>query len=138
MPTNTFKKLDERLQADGHIAIAANLLYEAVLIGWASFALLYALETLLPTFVIARLSLVKFSVCLILFTILLGWLGQLGEAKIAQTKKMHPLLLAVLGLFLLSTVMLANYRFPWWTIPISIGGYGLVAWFFFKIFQENR
>lgn len=73
---DTLKKLLDRSVETGRLALVANLLYDVVLIGWLAFAGLYAIETLLPTFVMARLSLVKFALILLMLTSLLVWLGQ--------------------------------------------------------------
>lgn len=121
----------ERMKKNGGIAIFANLLFDAVFLGWIVFAGLYALEVLLPTFVTARLSLVKFSVFLITLTALLARLRkslpETDSGKAALTR-----LIWMAGLFAIGTITIAHYRFPWWSIPLSTGGYLIIAWLFLR------
>lgn len=135
----TLKKLLDREIATGRLAVAANLLYEAALVGWIAFGGLYALEALLPTFVTARLSLVKFGVLLLVLSSILIWLSQHLKPVSHQTKKETS---RPLSIFLIITglgiVTLTHYRFPWWSIPISISSYGLIVWLFFRLFQKER
>lgn len=122
----------------GRLAIAANLLFDLALVGWIAFTGLYALETLLPTFVIARLSLVKFAVILLLLTSLLVWISSvLGiKEKESATKKAVPRIMLVAIITAgVGIIALTHYHFPWWSIPIMLGGYALALWFFI---HENR
>ncbi|MGB4942997.1 MAG: hypothetical protein WBO92_02695, partial [Candidatus Moraniibacteriota bacterium] len=131
--TLSFKKSLETYATDGHLAIAANLLFDAVFVGWIAFAGLYAIEVVLPTFVTARLSLVKCALLLLLGTSLLVWLSRFLEPSHEQTEQPYPRILLVgAGLVGLSVITLAHYRFPWWSIPIIVAGYGLAVWLFFK------
>lgn len=128
-----------RYKKDGRLAVAANLLFDLVSVGWIAFAGLYALETLLPTFVTARLSLVKLAVVLLLLTSALAWLGKMLEVKgVAENEKRTHLFLIVFVVAGIGIVALAHYRFPWWSIPVSIGGYMLAGWLFLKSAREER
>lgn len=118
---------------NGSFAIAANLVFDLVLVGWIAFAGLYALETLLPTFVIARLSLVKLAVVLLVLSSLLVWFGSILEVKaIASGAKgrLSRVLLVAIIFGSIGIVTLAHYRFPWWSIPILLAGYALALWLF--------
>ncbi len=126
-----------QLKANGRLALLANLLFDIVLVGWCAFAGLYALEVLLPTFVIARLSLVKLAIALLLLTTLLIWLSSVLELRDTppKNKKFHRLFLTGVIISSVGVIALAHYRFPWWTIPVTLTGYALVVWLFVR---ENR
>ncbi len=70
----------------GRLAIVAALLFELLTVLWLSFFFLFALETLLPTFITIRLSLANFLALLILTTIFYLFLErQLGLPEV-ETK----------------------------------------------------
>lgn len=123
-----------REKENGRLAVAANLLFDIVFAGWIAFAGLYALEVLLPTFVMARLSLVKFALLLLILTSLLVWLGKTLEIKTAATanRKLSRPFLISLTLISAGIIALAHFRFPWWSIPVAILGYGLVLRLFMR------
>lgn len=130
----------ERMKKNGALAIFANLLFDTVLVGWLAFAGLYALEALLPTFIIARLSLVKLGIILIGLTALLAGLRKSltkveteGEAPAAGSFVAWSA-----AIFFFGTIAIAHYRFPWWSIPICVGGYALLAWFLMKNREAAR
>ncbi len=129
----SIENLLARYRKDGRLAVFANLLFDVVLVGWIVFAGLYALEVLLPTFVTARLSLVKASVILLFLTSLLAWLGSmLGAEKDAASKTpSHPVIIST-TIVALGIIALAHYRFPYWSIPILIIGYAIAIWIFAK------
>lgn len=132
------EKIIASYKANGQLAIAANLLFDLVLVGWIAFAGLYALEVLLPTFVIARLSLVKLAVILLVLTSLLAWLGSVLEIKKTESgekKNLSRFSLVAIIVGSISIVALAHYRFPWWSIPVTLAGYALTLWLFV---HENR
>ena len=134
----SIEKILTSYKADGRLAVAANLLFDLVLVGWVAFAGLYALEVLLPTFVIARLSLVKLAVALLILTSLLVWLGSVLEIKSVRSSEKKDLPRPWLWIVILGSVgiiALAHYRFPWWSIPVTLAGYALVLWLFMR---ENR
>jgi hypothetical protein len=132
------KFLNQEIQ-NGRLALAANLLYDIVLVGWIAFAGLYALEALLPTFVIARLSLVKFAVLLLVLSSLLFWLAEkLRPAEVSSKKGLSRPLLIFIGLAGFGVIALTHYRFPWWSIPISLCGYSIIIWLFAKRFKAER
>lgn len=136
-----FETIIAPYKANGQLAIAANLLFDVVLVGWIAFAGLYALEVLLPTFVIARLSLVKLAVILLVLTSLLVWLGSVLEINRAESKGKNSLSrfsLAVIIIGSIGIVALAHYRFPWWSIPIALAGYAFALWLFVHENQMGR
>ena len=134
------KKLLDRMIVSGWLAVATNLLYEAVLAGWIAFAGLYGIEALLPTFVTARLSLVKFAIVLLALSGLLAWLGQRlkGADVPAAEKKYSRLLLTCIILVVLGIITITHYRFPWWSIPLSVCGYVLVFGLFWRDFRSSK
>ncbi len=133
---NNFLK---RCKANGSLAIIANLLFDVVLVGWITFTGLVAMEILLPTFVSARLSLVKFSLLLLILTALLVWLGRLlGRTENALEKSNYRPLLTLCGIVGLGILTFAQYRFPGWSIPIILGGYLSIGWLFFTLFRHTR
>lgn len=127
-------------QKDGRLAVIANLLYDLVQVGWIAFAGLYVIEVLLPTFVIARLSLVKFAFMLLIGTALLIWLSTLlkNNSQARSISERHPrFYLGSLALMGCGIIALAHYRFPWWSIPIILGSYCIVGWLFRQLIQKN-
>lgn len=139
-PMNTSsKKLLDGMIVDGRLALAANLLFDIVTIGWVAFFGLYALEVLLPTFIIARLSLVKFALMLLILTSLLLWLGRaLGREAPPKEKRTSRSLAVFIGMAGLAVIALAHYRFPWWSIPISLSGYAAILWLFKEQAEMKR
>lgn len=136
----SIEKILTSYKTDGRLAVAANLLFDLVLVGWVAFAGLYALEVLLPTFVIARLSLVKLAVVLLILTSLLVWLGSVIEIKSVRSSEKKGLSRPWLWIIILGSVgiiALAHYRFPWWSIPVTLAGYALVLWLFYKFPKTN-
>lgn len=137
----SIEKIIAPYKANGQLAIAANLLFDLVLVGWIAFAGLYALEVLLPTFVIARLSLVKLAVILLVLTSLLAWLGSVLDIKMAGSQERNHLSRRSLVAIIIggvSVVALAHYRFPWWSIPMMLSGYVLALWFFVREHRMDR
>jgi hypothetical protein len=133
---DSLNKFLERTKETGSLALFANLLFDAVILGWLVFAGLYALEALLPTFIIARLSLVKFSIILIALTALLTTLRtSLPPARFKKTSDSWFLWTAIT--FLVGTITIAHYRFPWWSIPLCVIGYILIAWLFLKNLEKE-
>lgn len=134
-----FNQIMERSTKNGALAIFANLLFDTIFIGWLVFASLYLIETVLPTFIIARLSLVKFCILLIALTMLLASLREKLplSTKNIFSEKYNTLLLSLALVFSLVTIVLTHYRFPWWSIPLSISGYALSCWLFFRPTKEN-
>ncbi len=132
------KILDQEIKS-GRLAIAANLLYDTVFVGWIAFAGLYAIEALLPTFVIARLSLVKFAIILLVLSSLLIWFAQILKPPTRPPKKeLARPLLVFFSLAAFCVIALTHYRFPWWSIPISLCGYGAIVWLFTRHFKTER
>ncbi|MFA9262361.1 MAG: hypothetical protein ACEQSB_03335 [Undibacterium sp.] len=137
----SFTTLLERSKKNGSLAIGANLLFDIVLLGWLAFAGLYSIEVLLPTFVTARLSLVKFSVILIGLTALLAVTGKSLPHTSRITERaphIHRWLFFVTIAFILGILTLAHYRFPWWTIPISVGSYAATSYVFWKNYRSEK
>ncbi|MGB4833677.1 MAG: hypothetical protein WBP40_01445 [Candidatus Moraniibacteriota bacterium] len=129
-----FKRSLDKYASDGRLAIAANLLSDIVCVGWIAFAGLYAIEVLLPTFVSARLSLVKFAILLLGLTSLLIWLIQsLAPTKQPSNRILSRPLRILLIMVAIGIISLAHYRFPWWSIPIIVSSYSLVLWLFFRL-----
>jgi hypothetical protein len=126
-----------QLKANGRLALLANLLFDIVLVGWYAFAGLYALEILLPTFVIARLSLVKLAIALLVLTTFLAWLSTVLELQPVspKSKRSYQLFLTSVIIASVGVITLAHYRFPWWAILITLTGYALALWLFVR---ENR
>lgn len=127
------EKIITRYKENGSFTVLANLIFDLTLTGWIAFFGLYALEVLLPTFVVARLSLVKFAIVLFMLTSLLVWLGfvlQGEENESNRRNTLSPILLGLITATSIGIVALAHYRFPWWSIPISLGGYALALWLF--------
>ncbi len=123
---------------NGSLAIAANLFFDLALVGWVAFVCFYALEVLLPTFIIARLSLVKFAIVLLVLTSLLVWFGSILEIKRGRSeerKDLSCLLFVAIIIGNVGIVALAHYRFPWWSIPVMLAGYVFALWLFIR---ENR
>ena len=129
-----FKSSIDRSLHNGSLALFANLLFEALCIGWIIFSGLYLVEAILPTFIIARLSLVKFSIFLVLATLFLAVMRTYLPAIPKDEKGGYNRLWWIAVLFFLAAITLAHYRFPWWSIPLTVGGYLTILW----LFQKNN
>lgn len=127
----------ERIKENGSLAIFTNLLFDTVTLGWLVFSGLYAVEVLLPTFVTARLSLVKLSILLIALTTLLAALRKSLPKTDSEGESASTGLIWIAGLFAIGTITTAHYRFPWWSIPLLVGGYFIIAWLFHKNSREK-
>lgn len=129
--TDKIKNFLDQSRESGSLALFANLLFDAVMLGWLVFAGLYAVEALLPTFVTARLSLVKFGIILIGLTALLAYARK--DLPSPESEKSSLAWLPwITVMFLAIIIAIAHYRFPWWSIPICLGSYLLIAWLFSK------
>lgn len=129
----------ERFKKNGSLAIAALLLTELAAVLWLGFLGLFALETLLPTFVTVRLSLTEYLTWLVLGTAALLFLRDKAGVTAFEVPPSiaGPLFwTAILALALL--VALSMARFP--VIPgiIFFVGYSFLAWLLWRSFQESN
>ena len=96
---------------------------------------------LLPTFIIARLSLVKLAIILLVLTSLLAWLRSVLEIKRVESREEKDLSRVLQGAIIIGgvgIVALAHYRFPWWSIPTVLAGYALALWLFVRGNRTTR
>lgn len=137
--------LQKKLQAiftqwreSGFLSVIYALLAEALLIGYLGFTALFTMETLLPTFVTARLSLAKFFAVLVLLSFALALLGRYLDIGFGwKTGKKNPLLWIGL-LWTVAILAVSLYKFPIATIPVIIAGFLLVGFLFFRIFFSRQ
>lgn len=122
----------------GYLRLGWAILFEALIIGFIGFAILYTLEVLLPTFITARLSLSKILFFLLLGTSLLGWLGTYVQLEFSKHQVWRsPLFWASLlwGTFLLLVSMI---KLPFWSIPLFLFGTFVIGYLFLQVFLEDK
>lgn len=123
---------------DGSLAIAALLTSELLAVLWLGFLALFALETLLPTFVTVRLSLTEYLTWLILGTVATLWLRrESGVKSLMSSKKVGHVLLAGTVCMTVVLIALSMARFP--LIPGLVffaSSLGL-GWLLWRSFQEK-
>jgi hypothetical protein len=107
-------------------------------VGWVAFIGLYFIEVLLPLFVTTRISLVKFSLLLLVLTSTLIWLKTALDGKTQTYTKPpthHQFFLVSLLIMSYGAIALTHYRFPWWSIIILLVGYITLGRYFLKLEQ---
>ena len=127
-----------RLRDNGTLTLVYALLSEALFFGYLAFIGLFTLETLLPTFIMAHLSLAKFFFSLIIGTFLVSLLGNFLAMRFTWhfTKKSPLLWLATLWAAAILAVSL--YKFPPLLIPLLIVGFLIVGYLFGKIIFSEK
>ncbi len=124
---------------DGRLMIAALLLTELIAVLWLGFLALFALETLLPTFVTVRLSLTEYLTWLVLGTAGTLWLRQHAEVSAFELpSRFAQAFLASLTVGLALLIALSMARFPLIPGIAFFLGYALLAWLLWRSYQENR
>jgi hypothetical protein len=127
----------ENSRKNGRLAIGLNLLFETLIAGWVGFFGLYTLEVLLPTFITSRLSLPAFFVVLVGGSALLSLLAEHSPARSVHFRSAGRVLIALVLLWSFALVALSLYRFPFWSIPLQIGGFAAIVFLFFRWQKEN-
>lgn len=123
-------------KANGTIAIASALLFELLTVLWPGFFMLFALETLLPTFVTIRLSLSNFLAFLILATIFYLFLERQLDDSPSQTKTPWWLTVGAWG-FGVILIGLSFARFPLMGVLIFLVSYLCLTWVLNRFLQEK-
>lgn len=114
------------------------LLLEATELGLLSFAALLTIEAVLPGLVSLRVNLaIPFSVILLLFTAS-AWIGRsLGLVFPFTPDKKSPL--TWIGISWLAFLLtLSTIRFPFWSVPIIVGGMFVTAHLFWKLLFRSE
>lgn len=126
-----------RLRANGFLQVCYALMSEALFIGYLFFIGLFTVETLLPTFVTARLSLTKFFFLLTLGALLLSLLGKFLNISFPwNISKKHPLLWLGI-LWTVGILAVSLFKFPLITIPILIALLLFSLSLFWQIFFDE-
>lgn len=123
-------------KANGSVAIASALLFELLVVLWLGFFMLFALETLLPTFVTIRLSLSNFLAFLILTTIFYLFLERQLDDIPSQTKTPRWLTVGVWG-FGVILISLSFARFPLMGVVIFLVSYLCLTWVLSRFIHEQ-
>lgn len=136
--TKMFEQRLEKWEKGGSLLLFYALLIELLVMGYVAFLGLFTLETLLPTFVTVRLSLVKFLFWLILLTYLAATLGErLGLGFPFRLTKKSPLLW--LGaLWLAGILAVSLMKFPLWAIALLIAGFFLTLYLLAGFFFDSE
>ncbi|TXH02419.1 MAG: hypothetical protein E6R05_04205 [Candidatus Moraniibacteriota bacterium] len=135
MPNFIQQKFDH-WKANGKLAIFAALLLELLIVLWLSFLALFALETLLPTFVTVRLSLTNFLAFLLLTTVFYLFFERQLDLPTEETKTPRWLTVGVwtFGFFIIA---LSLARFSIIGVLIFLIAYLLLTWLLTKFVQER-
>lgn len=136
MPNFIQQKFDH-WKANGKLAIFATLLLELLIVLWFSFLALFALETLLPTFVTVRLSLTNFLAFLILTTIFYLLLERQLDLPTEETKTPRWLSGGVM-IFGLVLIALSLARFPLMGVIIFLVSYLSLWWLLTRFIQKQN
>lgn len=97
-------------KATGTLSIFVALFFELLVVLWLSFFALFALETLLPTFITIRLSLANFLAVLILGTVFYLFLERQLDLPTEETKTPPWLSVGAWGFcFILIALSLARF-----------------------------
>lgn len=123
-------------KVNGKLAIFAALLLELIIVLWLSFLALFALETLLPTFVTVRLSLTNFLAFLLLTTIFYLFLERQLDLPTEETKTPRWLTVGVWG-FGFFIIALSLARFSIIGVLIFLIAYFLLTWTFVRFVQAR-
>lgn len=123
-------------KASGKLVIIAALLFELLVVLWLGFFALFALETLLPTFVTIHLSLSNFLTLLILGTVGYLFLERQFDEIPSQTKT-PPWLSVGAWLFGCILITLSLARFSLIGALIFLALYLFLWWFLGRFLQEQ-
>jgi len=129
-----FKSWEEK----GYLALIWALLFELLANAFVAFAGLVTLETLLPTFITARLSLAKLLFFLLLGSSLLAWLGTKLHLEYPRTSLRRSPLVWITCLWGIALFFLSMIKLPLWSIPLFLLVTGAIGIFFFKLFFEDQ
>lgn len=123
-------------KASGKLVIIAALLFELLTVLWFGFFILFALETLLPTFVTIRLSLSNFLALLMIGTV--GYLFLERQLDLPQAETKTPRwLTAGAWLFGFTLITLSLARFSLSGAAIFLVLYLFLWWLFSQFLQEQ-
>lgn len=114
-------------KVNGFIPIFAALLFELLAVLWLGFFTLFALETLLPTFVTIRLSLTNFLAFLILATTFYLFLERQLDETPLETKTPRWLSVGVWS-FGIILIALSFARFSPMGVIIFLTSYLFLTW----------
>lgn len=129
----------DRSKQNGSLAIAALLASELLTVLWFAFLGLFALETLLPTFVTIRLSLTEYLAWLSLGTIATLWLRhESGVKSLVPSKKFGNVLLASTILMAVILIGLSFARFPLLPGLVFLAGSLGLGWLLWHAFSSDQ
>lgn len=128
----------EKLKKSGFLVVLYALLSEALCIGAFVFLGLLTLEMLLPTFIVARLSLTKFFFALFTLSFGLIFLARYLELSFPfRINKKSPLVWTGTA-WLSGIILLSLYKFPLLSLPFIALGLLASVYFFLHIFFEEK
>ncbi len=122
---------------NGVLVLIYNLLIEFLFIGYFGFLSLLTVETLLPLFITAHISLTKLFIILFLISFFALILGHILEQNfILEKNKKNPFVW--IGFFLTFGILfLSIIRFPFSTIPLILLSFVAIIFLFFRIFFQK-
>lgn len=128
----------KKWQDTGLLHVVYALLSEALLIGFVMFAALFTLETLLPTFVAARLSLTAFLAILIIGSFLLAALGRFLSIDFPSGLRHRNPILWVGIAWIAGILAISLYKFPLILIPVIILAFLGIGYLFLSVFFGEK
>ncbi|MEP7162567.1 MAG: hypothetical protein ABI747_02285 [Candidatus Moraniibacteriota bacterium] len=133
-----FARYLDRFAREGYLALAYALLLEILAIGFVVFAGLFTLETLLPTYITARLSLAKLFFLLLLSVFLLIAIGKSAGIRFTEKPKKIGFLLWGACVWGVGLSALSLYKFPLWSIPLLLILFAAISHLFWKLFSGEE
>ncbi|GEM_PF-4966701 len=132
-----FQKQRNRFVTSKFSIVLYALLCEMLVVGYLIFIALLTLESLLPTFVTARLSLSIFFMILTLGSFIVATLGNMLQTSFASGLRFrHPLAIISI-LWSAGIIALSLTAFPLATIPIILIGFLSVGYLAIRIGNES-
>lgn len=134
MLTQILHNWTQSLQKNGTLTILTLLLSELVLVLWFSFFALFAFEMLLPTFVLARLSLAQYFFWLLIVTVAtlkLRQMTSMSHFDLPGTLWRPALVLGWLFVLVLTILSLVHFSLVGGIIFFIF--YTILSWFLWQL-----
>jgi hypothetical protein len=128
----------EKWRVSGSLSVAYALLAEALLIGFVTFAGLFTIETILPTFISVRLNLTAFLALLLIGSFLLATLGRFLNIDFPSGLRWRNPFLWIGIVWTIGILAVSLYKFPLFLIPILILTFLGIGYLFSRIFFGEK
>lgn len=133
MFNNFLEKGAKKIRVNDLSLVWLAVLLELLTAAYVIFLFLFSLEMLLPTFVSSKISLVKFSGFLFLFTFAALGLGRMLQVRFSFALPFRKTLFALTPLWLVGILSLALLKFPLWALPVLMISALAVFYFFLRL-----